>query len=59
MIKVDGLRKTFSVDRGPVRAVDPIGFEVAKGAFFTLLGPSGCGKSTKQAATGPIDKKFS
>jgi iron(III) transport system ATP-binding protein len=46
MIKVDALRKTFSVDRGQVRAVDHIGFEVAKGAFFTLLGPSGCGKST-------------
>jgi iron(III) transport system ATP-binding protein len=46
MIRVEGLRKTFSVDRGPVRAVDHIGFEVAKGAFFTLLGPSGCGKST-------------
>ncbi len=46
MIKVDALRKTFLVDRGQVRAVDSIGFEVPKGAFFSLLGPSGCGKST-------------
>jgi iron(III) transport system ATP-binding protein len=46
MIKVEDLRKKFSVDRGEVRAVDRIGFEVPKGAFFSLLGPSGCGKST-------------
>jgi iron(III) transport system ATP-binding protein len=46
MIKIEALRKKFTVDRGEVRAVDSIGFEVAKGAFFSLLGPSGCGKST-------------
>jgi spermidine/putrescine ABC transporter ATP-binding subunit len=31
---------------GPVRAVDQVDLEVAKGEFFALLGPSGCGKTT-------------
>jgi iron(III) transport system ATP-binding protein len=56
MIKVAGLKKTFSVDRGQVRAVDHISFEVAKGAFFTLLGPSGCGKSTTLRCVAGLEK---
>ena len=28
------------------RALDPIGLEVRRGEFLTVLGPSGCGKST-------------
>jgi len=43
---VEGLRKTFTTDRGGVRAVQDIGFTVEEGRFYTLLGPSGCGKTT-------------
>ena len=46
MIQCSNLIKTFSSDRGQVRAVDDVSFTVENGTFFTLLGPSGCGKST-------------
>ncbi|MGB8276014.1 MAG: ATP-binding cassette domain-containing protein, partial [Alphaproteobacteria bacterium] len=41
-IEVHDLVRTF----GPFRAVDGIGFEVARGEIFGLLGPNGAGKST-------------
>lgn len=31
---------------GPVKAVDDVSFDIARGEFFSLLGPSGCGKTT-------------
>jgi iron(III) transport system ATP-binding protein len=46
MIQCSQLGKYFDTDRGRLRAVDDISFEVEQGTFFTLLGPSGCGKST-------------
>lgn len=46
MIKVKDLFKPFPVDKGQVKAVDHISFEVPEGKLFTLLGPSGCGKTT-------------
>jgi ABC-2 type transport system ATP-binding protein len=42
-IEADGLVKTYP--KG-VRALDGLGFEVARGAVFALLGPNGAGKST-------------
>jgi iron(III) transport system ATP-binding protein len=45
-LRVESLRKTFTIDRGAVRAVEDISFTVEDGRFFTLLGPSGCGKTT-------------
>ena len=46
MLQVRDLYKSFPTDLSDVRAVDHIGFEVARGKFFSLLGPSGCGKTT-------------
>src|SRR3989442_14233829 len=46
MLQVTMLRKTFTTERGGVRAVEDVSFTVEDGRFFTLLGPSGCGKTT-------------
>lgn len=41
-ISIRDVSKSF----GPVRAVENVSFDIAKGEFFSLLGPSGCGKTT-------------
>src|SRR5262245_65206106 len=46
MLRIEGLRKTFPVDKGQVRAVQDVNIDIAEGQIFTLLGPSGSGKST-------------
>ena len=42
VIRVDDVRKAY----GPVKAVDGVSFQVAKGEIFGLLGPNGAGKTT-------------
>jgi oligopeptide/dipeptide ABC transporter ATP-binding protein len=54
LLKVEGLRKHFPVNRGiifqkqvgAVKAVDGLSFSVAKGETLGLVGETGCGKST-------------
>ncbi len=46
MLVIKELYKTFSLEKGEVRAVRAVSFEVKRGEFFALLGPSGSGKST-------------
>ncbi|RDD61302.1 ABC transporter ATP-binding protein [Ferruginivarius sediminum] len=46
MIRVEDLQKTFQTERGEVRAVQDVNFEVPEGELCILLGPSGCGKTT-------------
>jgi len=47
IIKVENLSKKFvSVDRGVVRAIDGISFEINEREIFGLIGPSGAGKTT-------------
>ena len=46
MLSVEQLGKTYTTDRGGVRAVQDVSFTVEDGRFYTLLGPSGCGKTT-------------
>jgi ABC-2 type transport system ATP-binding protein len=41
-IVVDGLVK----DYGPIRAVDGVSFQVARGEIYALLGPNGAGKTS-------------
>ena len=46
MIAVSGLRVWYGSDRGPVKAVDGVSFEVAPGETLGLVGESGCGKTS-------------
>ncbi|HLI11743.1 MAG TPA: ABC transporter ATP-binding protein [Alphaproteobacteria bacterium] len=46
VIAVRGLGKDYATSRGPVVALEEIGFTVAEGELVAIVGPSGCGKST-------------
>ena len=53
--------KAVSVERlvvsyGKTRAVDAVGFSVARGEHLTLLGPSGCGKTTTLRAVAGLER---
>jgi putative ABC transport system ATP-binding protein len=45
-LSVRGVRKTFTAELAPVRALRGADLEVGRGEFVALMGPSGCGKST-------------
>lgn len=46
MLSIRDLSVRFKSDRGLVRAVDEISFDIERGQVFGLAGESGCGKST-------------
>ncbi len=46
LLRVEGLRLHYRGERGIVRAVDDVGFEVARNQALVVLGESGCGKSS-------------
>ena len=46
VLEVRDLSVDYLTDRGPVRAVDCVSLDVAKGEFLGIVGESGCGKST-------------
>ncbi len=51
-IEVEALRISY----GPVAAVGPVTFSVARGEQLTLLGPSGCGKTTTLRAVAGLER---
>ena len=46
MLAVRGLKKYFGHRERPVRAVDDVSFDIARGEVLGLVGESGSGKST-------------
>ncbi len=57
LLQVDNLSTYFETDRGTVKSVDGISFEIAKGEILGLVGESGSGKSiTGFSLIGLIDK---
>jgi len=45
LLKVQSLKTHFFLERGVVKAVDGVDFEIKKGEIFGLVGETGCGKS--------------
>lgn len=46
VLKIEGLFKTFKVDKEEIPILNNINLEIKKGEFITIVGHSGCGKST-------------
>jgi peptide/nickel transport system ATP-binding protein/oligopeptide transport system ATP-binding protein len=45
LLRVQGLKTYFFIERGVVKAVDGVDFEIKKGEILGLVGETGCGKS--------------
>jgi ABC-type lipoprotein export system ATPase subunit len=55
ILSLRNVRKDYSSDGQPVRALDGVSLDVEAGQFVALVGRSGCGKSTLLNLAGAMD----
>jgi len=56
VVRCQAISRTYQDDTVPVRALQQVDFEVARGEFVSLAGPSGSGKSTLLNIIGGLDR---
>ncbi len=59
IIKIENLRRDFTMGNETVRALKSISFDIKKGEFVSIMGHSGSGKSTLLNILGCLDKPTS
>jgi lipoprotein-releasing system ATP-binding protein len=59
MLIASHLSKEYDTARGPVRILDDVSLEVARGDSVAIMGPSGCGKSTLLYILGALERPSS
>lgn len=55
MIKINNIKKYFTMGDEKIKALDDISLEVKKGEYLSIIGPSGSGKSTLMNILGLLD----
>jgi len=56
ILRVSGLKKTFSKNGVEINVLKGIDVEISQGDLATIMGPSGAGKSTFLHILGTLDK---